>query len=113
MDFSWQLIKTAFYLVIIIILFFVLIKFINRQSRLPGFNRNLRIIEKLHFNSDQGLYLVEVMDEVWVIGVSNDNIELLSRIEDSERIEELIQQDSERKNFNLKTEVKKYFNKDE
>ncbi|ADL13135.1 flagellar biosynthetic protein FliO [Acetohalobium arabaticum] len=109
MSFSWQLIKMVFYLSLIIILFFIVIKFIKKQRHLQGFNRNLQILEKIYFNSDQALYLVKVIDEVWVLGISKERVELLSKVTDLDKIEKLT---AELEDNNLKQSFKKFFNRD-
>lgn len=109
MSFSWQLIKMIFYLLLVILLFFIVIKFIKNQSYFQGFNSNLQILEKIYFNSDQALYLVKVVDEVWVLGISKEEIELLSKVTDEDKIEELTEGLEDNK---LNQNFKKFFNRD-
>lgn len=109
MSFLWQVAKMVFYLSLIILLFFIVIKFIKNRSYLKGFNRNLQILERVYFNSDQALYLVQVIDEVWILGISQESVELLSKITDSDKIEELTE---EMENNDLKQSFKKFFNRD-
>ncbi|MBM7623509.1 flagellar biosynthetic protein FliO [Sporohalobacter salinus] len=109
MSFSWQLIKMLFYLLLIILLFFIVVKFIKKQSYFQGFNQNLQVLEKIYFNSDQALYLVKVIDEIWVLGISKERMELLSKVTDSDKIEELT---DKMKNNDLKRGFKKFFNRE-
>lgn len=113
MDFSWQLLKTLFYLIVIILVFYVLVRVVKNQANLQGFNQNLKILEKLHFNSNQALYLVEVIDEVWVLGVSEERVELLTKIDEEASIDKLINEKSNYNNFNWKAGLKKLWGKDD
>lgn len=112
MDFSWQLLKTIFYLIIIILLFYILVKFIKKQTKLQGFNQNLKVLERLHFNSNQALYLIQITDEVWVLGVSEERVQLLDKIEETEKTKKLLNDKSNHNKFDWKSGLKKYFNKD-
>jgi flagellar protein FliO/FliZ len=111
MDFSWQLLKVIFYLIFIILLFYILVKFLKKQVDLQGLNQNLKILERVHFNSDQALCLVEVVDEIWVVGVSEKSIELLDKIAESD-IESINKEENKFKKLPWQIDFKKYFSKD-
>jgi len=113
MDFSWQLLKTLFYLSFIIILFFIIIKFIKNQSNLQGLNQNLRVLERLHFNSNQFLCLTKVINELWILGVSEGQIELLAKIDDPEEVEEITDKVVNGKGMNWQEGFMNWFNRDE
>ena len=113
MNFSWQLIKMVFYLLVIIALIILLAKFIKKQTLLAGSGQQLQILEKLYFNSEQALYLVKVLDEYWVLGISAEKIELLAKLSDTQDLAELSkEQDKFKEEYWLKR-LKKFFSKDD
>ncbi|MGM0471494.1 MAG: FliO/MopB family protein [Bacillota bacterium] len=110
MSLVWQVIRMIFYLLAIIVLFFVVVKLLRNYKLISGLNnKHLTIIDRLHFNSNQALYLVRVVDEVWIIGASDQQINLLTKI-DEPQVEELTA-DNEVNDW--QQEIKKFLNRDE
>ncbi|MCK8823538.1 flagellar biosynthetic protein FliO [Fuchsiella alkaliacetigena] len=102
-----------FYLTVIIALIILLAKFIKKQSLLSGTGQQLQILEKLYFSSEQALYLVKVLDEYWVLGISSERIELLAKLSDSQALAELSKEQDKFKDEYWLERLKKVFSKDD
>ena len=113
MNFSWQLIRMLFYLIVIIALIILLAKFIKKQSLLSASGQQLQVLEKLYFNSEQALYLVKVLDEYWVLGISAQRIELLAKLSDVQDLVEFSKEQDESKEEYWLKRLKKVFSKDD
>lgn len=88
---SLQLIgKVIFFLILIIVMFFILIKFLNKKNQFVGFGRSVRSIGGVPLGQNKSIQIVEIGHSLYVVGVG-DNIQLLEKIEDQEEIEYVTQ----------------------
>jgi len=90
MDFAAEALKMAGALVVVLILMggalLVLKKVIGEQ---PAFGGGMRLLGGLRLGPGKSIILVEVADEVLVLGATARELTLLARVEDPERVKRL------------------------
>jgi flagellar protein FliO/FliZ len=77
----------------LLVVFYLLKRFLRRESGGSG-NPLIRVIASQYLGIKKNIALVEVAGTVLVIGVSNDNISLLTKIEDQGALDAIRQQSS-------------------
>jgi flagellar protein FliO/FliZ len=79
-----------FCLILIIALFFIIIKVISQKNKLLMAGRSIKTIGGVSLGQNKSLQVVEVGHTLFVVGVG-DNVQLVSKIEDSEEIEYILE----------------------
>jgi flagellar protein FliO/FliZ len=79
-----------FCLILIIALFFIIIKVISQKNKLLTAGRSIKTIGGVSLGQNKSLQVVEVGHTLFVVGVG-DNVQLVSKIEDAEEIEYIIE----------------------
>jgi flagellar protein FliO/FliZ len=79
-----------FCLVLIIALFFIIIKVISQKNKLLMAGRSIKTIGGVSLGQNKSLQVVEVGHTLFVVGVG-DNVQLVSKIEDAEEIEYIME----------------------
>ncbi len=97
---------------IMFLLFYVFKKFVLKNTLFGGNEKLVRVLGTGFLGPKKNIALVEIADEVLVLGISNDNISLLSNIRDEERIEK-IRAFGEKKNKNPAHETRRKVKKTE
>jgi len=87
--------KMAFGLVLVIGLIFA-VRFFLGKNRNFAKTANTRLVETIPFGKGRFLALVEVLDRILVIGVTEQNMNLLADIADKETVDRLRLQESQR-----------------
>ena len=78
----------------VLVVFYLLKRFLRRDAGGSG-NPLIRVIASQYIGAKKNIALVEVPGTVLVLGVSNDNIRLLAKIED-QNVVDALRQDSSR-----------------
>jgi flagellar protein FliO/FliZ len=78
-----------FCLILIIALFFIIIKVISQKNRLMMSGRSVKLIGGVSIGQNKSIQVVEVGHTLFVVGVG-DNVQLISKIEDAEEIEFIV-----------------------
>jgi flagellar protein FliO/FliZ len=78
-----------FCLIIIIALFFIIIKLISQKNRLMMSGRSIKTIGGVSLGQNKSIQVVEVGHTLFVVGVG-ENVQLVSKIEDAEEIQFII-----------------------
>jgi flagellar protein FliO/FliZ len=78
-----------FCLILIIALFFIIIKVISQKNRLMIAGRSVKLIGGVSIGQNKSIQVVEVGHTLFVVGVG-DNVQLISKIEDAEEIEFIV-----------------------
>jgi flagellar protein FliO/FliZ len=78
-----------FCLILIIALFFIIIKVIAQKNRLMISGRSVKLIGGVSIGQNKSIQVVEVGHTLFVVGVG-DNVQLISKIEDAEEIEFIV-----------------------
>ncbi|UCD11194.1 MAG: flagellar biosynthetic protein FliO [Nitrospinaceae bacterium] len=79
----------ALVLGLMFILFYGFKKFVLKGTPFGRYDRWMRVLGTSFLGPKKSIALVEVAGEVLVLGMANDNISLLSRIDDPEKIERI------------------------
>jgi len=77
----------------LLVVFYLMKRFVRRDAGGPG-NPLIRVIASQYLGVKKNIALVEVPGTVLVLGISNDNIQLLTKIEDQLVIEAIRQEKS-------------------
>ena len=77
----------------LLVVFYLLKRFLRRDAGGPG-NPMIRVIASQYIGVKKNIALVEVPGTVLVLGISNDNISLLTKIEDQSVMDAIRQQSS-------------------
>jgi flagellar biosynthetic protein FliO len=77
----------------LLVVFYLLKRFLRREGGGSG-NPLIRVIASQYLGIKKNIALVEVAGTVLVLGVSNDNISLLTKIEDQGALDAIRQQSS-------------------
>jgi flagellar protein FliO/FliZ len=87
-DFSMLLLRTFFFLgLVCLLIYFLLRKVLPRVAQLPGVrNRTLKIIERLPLDQKKSLVVVEIQDKAFLIGCSENSVNILMEL-DREKLE--------------------------
>ncbi len=86
-------------LFIIALLIYIFYK-VSRKMSLTGkalsnLDKNAKVIDIIHIGNKQYIYLVYLLDEISVLGVSTGNIQLLYQIKDETKIREILDKKKE------------------
>jgi len=78
-------IGTLFIIVIILYLAYVCTKYIGKSARLRQFggsSRHIAVIDQMILGQDSSVAIVKVQDRVLLLGITSDQISLLTELED-------------------------------
>ncbi|WP_249862813.1 flagellar biosynthetic protein FliO [Paenibacillus konkukensis] len=79
---AWMIFKVIFFLIVIIGIFFVIIKFVSQKNKIL-FGRSLRSLGGVPLGPNKSIQVVEIGKSLYIVGVG-DNVQLLEKIEDEE-----------------------------
>jgi flagellar protein FliO/FliZ len=77
----------------LLVVFYLMKRFLRRDAGGPG-NPLIRVLASQYLGIKKNIALVEVPGTVLVLGISNDNIRLLTKIEDQGALDAIRQQTS-------------------
>ena len=90
-DFTWMFIKTIAGLVLVLILAFILIRFVLPKTRLARSGKDswIQIVDRIAIDRHLNLYLVKILERYLVLGASENSLNLITEISktDGEKIE--------------------------
>lgn len=82
---GFEIVKTVVYLALVLgliyVIYFLLLKFKGRVTEKKNLN-NLKIISSLNLGNKKSILLIEVNKELFLVGVSNSNIQVIGHIKD-------------------------------
>jgi len=79
----------ALVLALMFLIFYVFKKYVLKNTIFGGSDKFVRVLGSGFLGPKKSIVMVEVAGEVLVLGISNDNISLLTQIQDKEKIEEI------------------------
>jgi flagellar protein FliO/FliZ len=77
--------QVIFFLILIIALFFVLIKFLAKKNQYSPFGRSIRSLGGVPLGTNKSIQIVEIGHSLFVVGVG-ENIQMLEKIDDPEEV---------------------------
>ncbi|MFW5856060.1 MAG: flagellar biosynthetic protein FliO [Bacillota bacterium] len=108
MNYSWEIIKMIFYLLLVLGIIYLLTRFLKNRFFQPRGGSNIKIIEQVYLAPKKSLKLIKIRDKIILIGISGDKIEVLSEWSSSE-FGPLAEEEND--NNELGTRFSSYFNK--
>jgi len=79
----------AFILAVIILTYWVVKKFLVKSTAVFGGGKLIRTLTTSYLGQKKAVSIVEVAGEILVLGISNNHISLLTKIEDRAKVEEI------------------------
>ncbi|OXM84764.1 flagellar protein [Paenibacillus rigui] len=83
-DTFWMIVKVIFFLLLIIGLFFLIIKLLSQKNKIL-LGRSLRSLGGLPLGQNKSIQVVEIGRSLYIVGVG-ENVQLLDKIDDEEEI---------------------------
>jgi flagellar protein FliO/FliZ len=87
-----------FCLILIIALFFVIIKVISQKNKLMMSGRSVKLIGGVSIGQNKTIQVVEVGHTLYIVGVG-ENVQLISKVDDAEEIEFIVDNMQIRRNM--------------
>ena len=78
MNYGWEVSKIIFYLIIVITIIYILAHYLKKLYLRPNSGENMEVLEQLYLDSKKSLKLVKINNKIMLLGVSENNIELLA-----------------------------------
>ena len=75
MNYTFEILKIGFYLLLIVGIIYFLSLFFKKNILNVQSGKHLKIIDKLYMSSKSGLFLVEINDEIILLSQTENNIE--------------------------------------
>ncbi|WP_231506334.1 flagellar biosynthetic protein FliO [Paenibacillus sp. UNC451MF] len=80
----WMVVKVVFFLIVIIGIFFVIVKFLSQKNK-SLFGRSLRSLGGVPLGPNKSIQVVEIGRSLYIVGVG-DNVQLIEKINDEEEV---------------------------
>ena len=84
MNYSLEIMKMIFYLIIILVAIYLLARFLKKFYLNPSGGENLELIEQIYLESKKSLKLVRVKDRILLLSVSEGKIEKIKEWPENE-----------------------------
>jgi len=84
MNYSLEIMKMIFYLIIILVAIYLLARFLKKFYLNPSGGENLELIEQIYLESKKSLKLVRVKDRILLFSVSEEKIEKIKEWPENE-----------------------------
>ena len=83
-------------LVIIVGLAYLVMRLMRKNMRVLSRAENIKVLDHHSFSLNKGVYITQIAGQVYVLGITDHNINLITEITDSETIERLVIQAREK-----------------
>lgn len=80
MVYTWDLLKVLLALIGVLVLFYTIVKFIKNKKMFNQTNQ-IKVLERTYLNSDQVIYLLQVVEEVWLVTTTEKGIEFVKQLD--------------------------------
>lgn len=84
------LIRLVFSLLFISAIAYLTMKLLKKNMKVLSAGVNIKVLDQYAFSMNKGLYITQIAGKVYVLGVTDHNINLLTEITDSDMIDEII-----------------------
>ena len=81
MSYGLEIIKVLITLVAILGLFYLVVKFLQGKKGLLNQTDQIKVLERCYLNSKQMLYLIKVVDQVWLVSSSKEELEFIKEVD--------------------------------
>lgn len=80
MEYSWDMLKVLLVLIGILALFYTVAKFI-RNKKIFNQTNQIQVLERTYLDSNQVIYLLAVVEEVWLVTATEEKIEFVKKLD--------------------------------
>jgi len=84
-------IKLVLSLLIIVGLAYLTMRFLRKSMKVSSRGETISVLDQYAFSMNKGIYITQIAGKVYVLGVTDQNISLISEITDEEVIGEMIE----------------------
>lgn len=88
--------KLAVSLVIIVGLSYLTMRLLRKNLRFSSRGENINILDQYSFSLNKGIYITQIAGRIYVLGVTDQNISMITEITDEETVSEIIARAEER-----------------
>jgi len=81
MEYAFELVKVLFALLIVLAIFYLIVKFMKDKRSIFNQTNQLQVLEKCYLSTDHILYLVKVVDKVWLLSSTKEKIEFIEEVD--------------------------------
>ncbi|OCL27097.1 hypothetical protein U472_06350 [Orenia metallireducens] len=81
MEYAFELLKVLLALLIVLAIFYGIVKFMKDKRSLFNKTNQLQVLEKCYLDTGHILYLVKVVDKVWLLSSTKEKIEFIEEID--------------------------------
>ncbi len=90
----FSIVRTVFALLLILVLIYILIKFLSKRNKLFNQVKALENLGGISVGQNKSIQIVRIGEKVFMVGVG-DNVELLQEIDDEDLIKDLLHNDEQ------------------
>jgi flagellar biogenesis protein FliO len=80
MEYTWGFIKISVALLSIVFLFYLTVKFI-KEKKIFNQTNEIKILERIYLSSNQTIYLLQVVEEIWIVTATKEEIEFVKELD--------------------------------
>lgn len=84
------LIRLVFSLMFISAIAYLTMKLLKKNMKVLSAGVNIKVLDQYAFSVNKGVYITQIAGKIYVLGVTDHNINLLTEVTDSEMIDEII-----------------------
>ncbi|GAB6098885.1 hypothetical protein JCM16358_07640 [Halanaerocella petrolearia] len=80
MNYTLELIKVIAILGLVLGLFYLVVKLL-KNNYLVNQTNQLQVLERCYLSNNQVIYLIKVVDDIWLVTATEDNLEFIQQVE--------------------------------
>ncbi|TDX51919.1 FliO/MopB family protein [Orenia marismortui] len=84
MDYTADIFKVLFSLAVVLSIFYLVAKLLKNKRSLFNNTNQIKVLERCYLDTNHSLYLVKVIEKVWLVSVTKENIEFIEEVNLSE-----------------------------
>ncbi len=82
--------RLIFSLLFIVGIAFITMKFLRKNMKVLSSGVNIRVLDQYSFSMNKGVYITQIAGKTYVLGVTDNNISLITEITDQDIIDEIV-----------------------
>lgn len=88
--------RLTFSLLFIVGLAFITMKILRKNMKVLSSGVNIRVLDQYSFSMNKGVYITQIAGKTYVLGVTDNNISLITEITDQDTIDEIVDKAKEK-----------------
>lgn len=81
MEYIGDMFRVLLSLVFVLGIFYLIVKFLKNKNQLFQQTGQMKVLEKCYLSNDKVIYLVKIVDNVWVVSTSKEKVEFIEKID--------------------------------